>query len=438
MIKYERPRGTEDVLPGPPDPSQPPEERIFRTDRWQALENTFRDVCERFGYEEIRTPLFEATELFVRSVGEGTDIVAKEMYTFEDRGGRSMTLRPEGTAPVVRAFLQHKLYGRARVHRFYYLGPIFRYEAKQKGRYRQHHQAGVEILGAMNPAVDVEVIHLGLCYLTELGLTGLELHLNSIGCPVCRPRHRTDLVAFLGGKLDSLCADCQRRYRENPLRVLDCKEAGCQRTTADAPVLLDYLCDDCREHFAEVRAQLAGMDIDFGLNPRLVRGLDYYTKTAFEILHGSLGAQNVLLGGGRYDGLVELCGGDPTPGIGFGAGIERALLALETEGQELRVPRRPRVYLTAVSQAERRRAQLLARDLRSQGQCVDVDCEGRSLKAQMREANRLGAAWVVFLREDELAQGRAALRWMNTGTQEEVALDDLLPILRKEEEKQRK
>lgn len=429
-LKYEKPPGTEDLLPGEPDPSEPPEKRIWQTEKWQAIEALFRDVCERFGFAEIRTPIFEETDLFVRSVGAGTDIVDKEMYTFEDRGGRSMTLRPEGTAPVVRAYLQHKLYGRAKVHKFYYLCPIFRYERQQRGRYRQHHQAGVEIIGEQNPAVDVEVLSLGLTYLAELGLTDAELHLNSVGCPVCRPTHRQALLAFLSTVLEELCLDCQRRYQTNPLRTLDCKEERCQKATQEAPVMLHFLCEDCHRHFAEVQEQLNALGWEFVLNPRLVRGLDYYTKTAFEVLHGALGAQNVLLGGGRYDGLVEQCGGDPTPGIGFGAGIERALLALEHTGRPLPLPQRRPIFLAGVSGLERRQAQIAALQLRRAGMYAEIDCEGKSLKAQMRAANRLHAATTVFFREDDLAQGLVSLRRMDDGTQENIPLAHLVQYLK--------
>jgi histidyl-tRNA synthetase len=428
-LKYEKPPGTEDLLPGEPDPSAPPEDRIWQTEKWQAVEALFRDVCQRFGFAEIRTPIFEETDLFVRSVGAGTDIVAKEMYTFEDRGGRSMTLRPEGTAPVVRAYLQHKLYGRAKVHKFFYLCPIFRYERQQRGRYRQHHQAGVEVIGAQNPTVDVEVLSLGLTYLAELGLTDTELHLNSVGCPRCRPAHRQALQAFLGSVLDQLCPDCHQRYQINPLRTLDCKEDRCQRATRDAPVMVHFLCPDCLHHFASVQEQLTALGWEFTLNPRLVRGLDYYTKTAFEILHGALGAQNVLLGGGRYDGLVEQCGGPPTPGIGFGAGIERILLALEQTGRTLPLPQRRPIFLAGVSDPERRQAQLFALQLRRAGMDAEIDYEGKSLKAQMRVAHRLHAVATVFFREEDLAQGFVALRQMDDGTQENIPLDRLIEHL---------
>jgi histidyl-tRNA synthetase len=279
--------------------------------------------------------------------------------------------------------------------------------------------------------VDVEVITLGLTYLTELGLDDTELHLNSVGCPACRPRHREELVAFLSGKLDCLCRDCQNRYEVNPLRVLDCKEERCQAETKDAPVMVNFLCDECRAHFATVQEQLTALEVGFVLNPRLVRGLDYYTKTAFEIMHGALGAQNVLLGGGRYDGLVEQCGGDPTPGIGFGSGIERALLVLEQTGRTLSLAERRPVFLAAVSDPEQRQAQALALTLRRAGVGVEVDHKGRSLKAQLRAANRLQAAAAVFLREENLAQGFVTLRQMDNGTQEEVALEELVQRLKK-------
>ncbi|HIE52134.1 MAG TPA: histidine--tRNA ligase [Armatimonadetes bacterium] len=411
-MPYRRPRGTQDILPA-------------EAAKWQAVEATFREICERFGYGEIRTPMFEQTELFVRSVGESTDIVAKEMYTFTDRGGRSMTLRPEGTAPVVRAYLENGLYAQGGVQKFYYLSAIFRYERRQEGRYRQHHQAGIEALGSLQPSLDVEVITLGLTYLSAVGLDEVELLLNSIGCPRCRPVHREALRAYLRDRLDHLCPDCQRRFEVNPLRILDCKVPTCQTATQDAPVMLDYLCSECAEHFTAVRKGLTDLEVAYTLQPRLVRGLDYYTKTAFEIAHPALGAQNVLLGGGRYDGLVEQCGGPPTPGIGFGSGLERVLLALEKTGRTVSLSPRPRLYIAAVSPPERVQAQQLAWQLRREGLRVELDHEGRSLKGQMRQANRLGAALVLLLKEDELAAGQVTLRDMRRGEQELVPLEGL-------------
>lgn len=401
MSAYQAPRGTHDVLPGVAPASQPPDERIFRSYRWQALEATFREVCSRFGVEEIRTPVFESTQLFRRSVGEETDIVAKEMYDFEDRGGEPLTLRPEGTAGVMRSIVEHSLgAGGAQLLKLYYLGPIFRYERPQRGRYRQHHQVGVEYVGGDDPAVDVEVISLGLSYLEALGLRDLTLQLNSVGTPISRPRHREALVAYLAPHVPKLSEDSQRRFETNPLRVLDSKDERDQAIIAGAPVMLDYLEDEAREHFAAVQSGLRDLGIAYELNRRLVRGLDYYQKTAFEVVSGSLGSQNVVLGGGRYDGLIEELGGKPTPGVGFGSGIERALLVLESMGHPLGEPAAPEVYLVALSETERRDARRLAAELRRAGVRVEYDLQGRSMKAQMRGANQSGAGYALFVRDD--------------------------------------
>lgn len=401
MSAYQAPRGTHDVLPGVAPASQPPDERIFRSYRWQALEATFREVCRRYGVEEIRTPLFESTQLFRRSVGEETDIVAKEMYDFEDRGGEPLTLRPEGTAGVMRSIVEHSLgAGGAQLLKLYYLGPIFRYERPQRGRYRQHHQVGVEYVGGDDPAVDVEVISLGLSYLQALGLSDLTLQINSVGTPSSRPRHREALVAYLAPHVANLSEDSQRRFETNPLRVLDSKDERDQAVIANAPVMLDYLEDDAREHFAAVQAGLVDIGLEYELNPRLVRGLDYYQKTAFEVVSGALGSQNVVLGGGRYDGLIEELGGKPTPGVGFGSGVERALLVLESMGSQIGTPATPEIYLVALTETERRDVRRLAFDLRQRGVRVEYDLQGRSMKAQMRSANQSGAAFALFVRDD--------------------------------------
>lgn len=416
-MRFRRSPGTEDILP--------PTSR-----RWQWVEATFREVCERFGYEEIRTPLFEETELFTRSVGAGSDLVEKEMYTFQDRGGRSLTLRAEGTAPVIRAFIENGLAGQGGVHKFYYIAAIFRYERKQKGRYRQHHQTGVELLGSPEPEADVEVLHLGWTYLHTLGIEGLHLELNSVGCPQCRPRYREALRAFLQPRLGELCPDCRRRFQVNLLRVLDCKNEGCRAVTEHAPPLLEFLCEGCRAHFEGVQAGLRNLSIPFSLQPRLVRGLDYYTRTAFEISHPALGAQSVVLGGGRYDGLAEECGGPPTPGVGFGCGLERTLLILKHLGREPHLDRRPLLFVAAVSPEERQLAQNLVARLRQEGFRVEWDLLRRSLKAQMREANRQGATLTLLLRGDLLPEQRIRAKWMDDGHEEDWPLEELLPRLR--------
>ena len=312
MIKA--PRGTKDILP--------PE-----SNKWSQVEALLRRLSNMYNFQEIRTPIFEHTELFTRTVGESTDIVQKEMYTFEDKGGRSLTLRPEGTAPVVRAFLEHGLDGGALPVKFFYLGPMFRYEKPQAGRYREFMQFGVEILGSPSPFSDVEVIQIGVRIAEELGLIGTTLFINTIGCPLCRKEYREDLVKFLSERVSDLCPDCQSRLETNPLRVLDCKNPSCRKVTAQAPQMHEYLCAECQEHWDMLRSILTSMGMEYKVDPTLVRGLDYYTRTVFEIKWPPLGAQDTIVGGGRYDGLVEELGGKPTPGVGFALGLERLLLA---------------------------------------------------------------------------------------------------------------
>ena len=422
-MTYSAPRGTQDI---------PPEEAT----RWRAVEQAFRGVCARYGYGEIRTPVFEETDLFVRSVGEETDIVSKEMYTFTDRGGRSMTLRPEGTAPVMRAYLEHKLYGRPGVQKFYYIAPIFRYDRPQAGRYRQHHQVGVEALGAPGPDVDAEVIALATDLLAALGLQGGQLNINSIGCPDCRPAYREALRQALAPVLGELCALCQYRYHRNPLRILDDKNERCRELTRDAPSILDYLCEPCREHFEGLRALLDELQIAYAVNPRVVRGLDYYARTTFEIVHGGLGAQNEILGGGRYDGLAAELGGPATPGIGFGSGIERLLMALQAQGWQAPEAGAP-IYLAAVGDAARRAGFLLLARLRRAGLAADMDYLGRSLKAQMKEADRVRSSTVIVIGEDEIARGVVAVRDMATGEQREAPADEVVALLSRQSENQR-
>jgi len=408
------PRGTQDILP-----------REAR--RWQHLEATFRGVCERYQYGEIRTPAFEEAELFARAVGEHTDIVSKEMYVFTDRGGRSLALRAEGTASVVRAFVEHKLYGEPDAHKLYYIAPIFRYERPQAGRYRQHHQMGVECLGPAGADADAEVIALALDLLADLGIVGATLELNSIGCPVCAPGYRQVLRDFLRPMLSELCEVCQERFATNPLRILDEKNPRCRALTENAPVMLDSLCDDCREHHNAVLRHLDQAGVVYTINPRIVRGLDYYTRTAFEVIHGQLGAQNTLVGGGRYDGLVEELGGPPTPAVGFGSGMERLLLVLEQQGWQPPRPAPP-VYV-ALAGGAGDAGWVLAQRLRRAGVPAQLDLLHRSLKAQMKEADRLGCRFVLVMGEQEVASGAATLRDMQSGEQKPVPLAQAPEIL---------
>jgi len=412
--KYKAPRGTQDVLP----------ELSWR---WQRVETAFRDTCRRYGYAEIRTPLFEETDLFVRGVGEGTEIVTKQMYTFEDRGGRSLTLRAEGTAPVVRAVLEHNLTAQGQVQKLSYIAPIFRYERPQAGRYRQHTQLGIEAIGAPGPDIDAEVIALYHDFLGEIGLQGAVTHISSIGCPTCRPALSAALRQFFKPKLAELCDFCQARYESNPLRILDCKAPADVEARQGAPSALDHLCDECREHFAGVRTQLDALAIPYEVDPTIVRGLDYYTRTAFEVIHPGLGAKDVIMGGGRYDGLAAMLGGPPTPGIGFGSGLERLLLV----GQELASCPAPDLYIAAAAPEARDPAFALAIQARRAGLSAEIDYTQRSLKAQMKAANRLGARVVALIGEDELTAGSVTLRHMQTGDQTSVARAEAIPAIKK-------
>jgi histidyl-tRNA synthetase len=409
--RYKAPRGTQDVLP--PESS-----------RWQRVEAAFREICRRYGYGEVRTPIFEDTELFVHGTGEGTEIVNKQMYTFEDRGGRSLTLRPEGTPSVVRAYLEHGLHSRG-VQKFYYIAPIFRYERPQAGRYRQHTQLGVEAIGAPGPDIDAEVIALYHDFLGGIGLQGAVTHISSIGCPTCRPALYHALREFFAPKLAELCEFCRARYGTNPLRILDCKVPADVEARAGAPSALDHLCDECREHFAGVRTKLDALAIPYEVDPTIVRGLDYYSRTAFEVIHPSLGAKDVIIGGGRYDGLAEILGGPATPGVGFGSGLERLLMVLGEEGPSPG----PDVYLAAASEEARGAAFMLALELRRAGLSVEVDYTGRALRAQMREANRLGARAAVLIGEDEMQAGTVTLRDMASGEQQTVPRTDVVQLL---------
>ncbi|WP_301859824.1 histidine--tRNA ligase [uncultured Megasphaera sp.] len=406
------PRGTQDFLPE-------------QTADWQILEAKIRHICSLYGFGEIRTPLFESTELFLRGIGETTDVVTKEMYTFTDRGGRSMTLRPENTASVVRAFLEHKLYGEPKVHKFYYMGPMFRHDRPQAGRYRQFNQFGVEEIGSKDPAVDAEIIAMAFQLFRELGLTDLVLHLNSVGCPKCRPVYRQKLLDFFADKKDQLCDDCKARLEKNPLRVLDCKEESCRKAAIGVPELTDNLCDDCKEHFAKVQEYLTAVGIPFVLDPRLVRGLDYYTNTAFEIMYAPLGAQSTVCGGGRYDGLIEEVGGPSTPGIGFAIGMERLLLTLKEQGLLPPVPKNRPVFIVALGDQAKTEAFRLQQQLRENDIYAEIDLMGRSMKGQMKSANKLDADFTVIIGEEELASGQAQVRNMETKEQVSVPLEGI-------------
>jgi histidyl-tRNA synthetase len=401
----------------------PPDSR-----RLQEVERICHDLLQRHGYVQVHTPVVEYTPLFARSIGEETDIVEKEMYTFEDRDGRLLTLRPEGTAGVVRAYNEHAIHKAEPVTLWYYLGPMFRHERWQRGRYRQFHQLGVEALGPAGPSVDAEMLSMLVGLLLRLGLPAerMELHLNSLGCPTCRPTYRQSLLDFLLPHEPALCEDCQRRFRENPLRVLDCKVEGCRAIAAGAPTTLDSLCGECRDHWDGLLADLAALEVAYVVDHALVRGLDYYTRTTFELTSdaGSLGSQNTLAGGGRYDGLVELLGGPPTQAVGFAMGLERLLLAL---GDHPPLPPQADVCVVTRTATERRSALPLARMLREQGVRVEVDHRGSSIKSQMKRANRLGCSLVLILGEGELARGTVTVRRMDSSEQEEIPRAELAP-----------
>ena len=401
------PRGTKDILPS-------------QVNGWQQLEKKIRELCALYGYEEIRTPTFEHTELFKRGIGEGTDVVEKEMYTFTDRGDRSITLRPENTASVVRAYLQNKLFASAGLVKLFYIGSMFRYDRPQAGRLREFHQFGVEALGEKNPAVDAEIILLAWEFLRSLGLTELKLKINTVGCPACRPIYRQKLTEYFTENADELCGDCRRRLEKNPLRILDCKIDGLKDFMDDAPKIETCLCDDCREHFAAVKNFLTAAGVPFEVNPRLVRGLDYYTKTAFEIQYAPLGAQSAVAGGGRYDGLIKEIGGDDTPAVGFAAGLERILLALELQGLLPAPDKKISAFVVAGGSAAEVYAFKLLTDLRRKNISAAMDFGRKSMKSQMKAAAKSGAKFALIIGEDEVASSSVTIKNLETAAQEKI------------------
>ena len=413
------PRGTHDIIPA-------------EAKNWRRVEEAARKICEVYHYGEIRTPIFEHTELFLRGIGETTDVVQKEMYTFTDRGNRSVTLRPENTAAVVRSYLEQKLYAEAQAAKLFYIGPMFRYDRPQAGRLRQFHQFGIEAIGPAGPSVDAEIIELAVRFFEKLGLNDLNLLINSVGCPKCRPQYRVVLQEFLQDKKDQLCGNCQSRFDRNPMRILDCKEEKCNHLSAGAPQMVDCLCEECTEHFAGLQQYLDAAGISYTLNPRLVRGLDYYTKTAFEIQYPLLGAQSAVCGGGRYDGLIEECGGPATPGIGFAIGLERVLLAMEKqallEPAEDVVP----VWVIPLGKEASLPAYSLLVRLRQLGISSDMDHGGRSLKSQMKQANRTQARYVAIIGEDEARTNQVTLKNMTTGEQALISADEAVKQLEQE------
>ena len=406
-------KGTQDVLPAVSHKNQYVEETMLR-------------VAQRYGFREIRTPVFEHTELFQRGVGDTTDVVQKEMYTFEDKGGRSITLRPEGTAGAMRAFLEHGLFNEALPQKVSYLTSCYRYEKPQAGRLREFHQFGVECLGASEPAADAELIGLAQTIFETLGVEDLSLEINSIGCPECRKEYHAALKAYFESHREELCPTCLERLDKNPMRILDCKSPVCGRIAAQAPVVLDYLCDDCRTHFDRVKAMLDSMNVPYAVNPRIVRGLDYYTRTVFEFVSDSIGAQGMVCGGGRYDGLAEELGGPHVPSLGFALGIERLLLVMHSQGIEFPQPDPCMLYIAAMGERAACEAASIAQSLRASDFPVEIDTCGRSLKAQMKYAGKLGAQYTVVLGDNELDAGVYTLKNMQTGEEMQIAADEFI------------
>ncbi|MBQ4518168.1 MAG: histidine--tRNA ligase [Clostridia bacterium] len=411
-MEIKAPRGTHDVLPQ-------------ESYKWHKVEEAVKGLCHDFGYQEIRTPVFEHTELFERGVGETTDVVQKEMYTFMDKGGRSITLRPEGTSPVVRSLVEHSLYAQALPAKLYYVTPCFRYEKPQAGRLRAFHQFGVEVFGAEDAALDAEVISLALELFRRLGVTGVELEINSIGCPTCRKAYNEKLKEFFKPHLGELCETCRQRYEKNPLRILDCKQQSCKDIYNSAPILLDNICPDCESHFNRLRSCLDAMGIPYTIDGTIVRGLDYYTKTVFEIVSKNIGAQGTVCGGGRYNGLVAELSGPEMPAVGFGLGIERLLLMLDNLNIDLGGQDVPDIYIGHIGEKADMFVQNLVLKLRREGVAVERDYMNRSVKAQMKYANKIGARYTVVLGDNEIEAGKAGLKNMETGDVTEVNLDAL-------------
>ena len=402
-------RGFKDILPG-------------EIEKWQYAEREARRIFGLFGFLELRIPILERTEIFSRSIGEATDIVGKEMYTFADRDGDSLTLRPEATTSIMRAYLEHGLNVSEPVGKYYFIGPMFRYERPQKGRYRQFHQIDAEILGVREPQADAEILVMLTRFLNSLGLKNIGLQINSLGDPACRATYKREVQDFLRSRKDRLCEDCQRRLETNPLRVFDCKKEECQAQLAGAPSILDFLCADCRTHFDQVKKLLDEVKIPYTINPRMVRGLDYYTRTAFEVVAGELGAQNAVCGGGRYDGLAEEIGGPSVPGIGFAIGVERLVMLLPEE----KIPSaRPDVFVAALGENAKFRGFTLAQELRDKGIWAEEDYEAKSLKSQMRKADRMRAPLVIILGEEELKKKAVVMRDMASKAQEEVPFEKI-------------
>ena len=406
------PKGTKDVLP-------------FESYKWHYVEDIVRKVAKNFGAEEIRTPTFEHTELFLRGVGDTTDIVNKEMYTFEDKGKRSITLKPEGTAGVARSFIENGLQNRAMPLKMYYITPVFRYERPQAGRLREHHQFGVEFYGAKGADIDAEVILLAYTVLTELGLN-VKLNINSMGCEKCRKDYNNALKEYLKDNYDNLCETCQTRYEKNPLRILDCKVDTCKELVKSAPMITDYLCDDCKAHFEKLKTLLDVAGLEYNVNPLIVRGLDYYTKTVFEFITTDLGSQGTVCGGGRYDNLIKQLGGGDVAGAGFGMGLERILMLMEAKGIEIKEPAPCKLFVATLGDEAYKKAFQIVSALRQKGVHADLDHMDRSIKAQFKYSDKIKAEYVATIGESELNEGFVTLKKMSDGSTEKIAINDLL------------
>ncbi|MBL7198958.1 MAG: histidine--tRNA ligase [Anaerolineae bacterium] len=417
MPTYSAPRGTLDVLP---------EDQPY----WRHVTDRAHHIAHLYGFKQISVPMFEATDLYIRGVGEGTDIVDKEMYSFEDKGGEHICLRPEFTAGIVRAYIQRGMHTLPQPVKLYAIGPIFRYERPQAGRYRQHTQFNIEVFGEMDPAVDLEVMEVARHLYADLGFGGLSFQINSTGCPQCRPQYVSLLVAHYQKHKDAICEDCVRRIERNPLRVLDCKSTGCQPVIASAPHFADYLCDECAAHFDRLQHYLRALERPFAINHRLVRGMDYYTKTVFEVWAEDIGAQAAVCGGGRYDGLAEILGGPPTPGIGFGSGIERIILAMKAQNVPVPELPRPQVLIAPLGDEAKSTAVKMLSDLRVADVAAVIAFGDRSLRSQLREAGRQAVRYALIVGEDELRQSRAVVRDMADRAQELVPIEDLIPWLK--------
>lgn len=409
-MNIKRPNGTEDVTPKD-------------IHKWHTIEKIARDTAESYGFGEIRIPTFESTDLFLRSVGETTDVVQKEMYTVKAKE-TEFTLRPEGTAGTIRAMLQNGMLNEALPQRVYYILSCFRHERPQAGRLREFHQFGLEMAGSPSPAADAEVISLAKTLLDRLGLKNIELYINSIGCPTCRAKYHEALRNFFEERKEELCPTCQERLVKNPMRILDCKSEICQEIGKNAPVILDYLCDECKEHFEKLKKYLGKMEIDFKVNPKIVRGLDYYTKTVFEFVTTEIGAQGTVCGGGRYDGLIEQLGGQHIPALGFGMGIERLLLVMEKQGCDFLQPRKCDIYFATMGDAALEKAMELSKSLREYGYFAEYDMMNRGLKAQMKYANKISASYTVVLGDNEIENKSAKLKDMDSGEETEILLDE--------------